>query len=789
MSKQYVNVLTNKTYQQVLSYLKTCEYVSFDLETDSATEKRARVIGVGVTGHVNQGFYVAFWKWDAASQALVRLVSAEDEEKFIWAMSEILIKKKLIMHNGVYDITVMEDYYGVNLLPALYADTILMKHTLDEEGPFGLKEVAVNLQEQLGIPEEEVANQEQIELKESITKAGGKATKTQMDIYKADVEIIGKYCCADVDLTLRLFEYFSKLMEKEGLTDFFYNQEVMPLYKLVTIPMKIQGLKIDLEYFKNLETQINSDIMRLSGEVFDLIREDIQPFIRSYLDDHVKATKTGRFAEELLRYYKIPIPSNKKTGKPTLAKSALQSLAVDYPDNVALTWLLYEPPFEEFEEMQEVEQKDGTKAIMPVKVKRVLEDPNPPTLEDEVVYAVKKAIFVEKNPDKPEVFNLSSNAHLSWLLFEHHGCKAKSHSRETGAAKVDKEALEGFDHLPFVPKLSELKKQEKLLSTYVQPILEKQIDGWLYPSMLQFGTTSGRYSCAGGLNLQTLPRDDKRIKKGFVAPEGYKIVNADFSALEPRIFSWVSGDAGLKAVWLNELDLYSQIAIDVFDLQDVSAKETDKNYLKKVQPDFRQKSKVFTLAVVYGANAWRIAQLMGVPVEDAQQIIDRYLNAYPELQKYMRNQEYEATTKGFVKTKFGRVRHLPKCKELNERFRGLLKSKKLMKEHLGEQLGSEIYYKYRNLLNNSKNFPIQATAAHVCNAAMIKLAKEMKKHNIDGWIALTIHDEITCIVKEDQASIVAEMLKDAMENNEVTRQIDIPIKAEPLIGDNFAEAK
>jgi DNA polymerase-1 len=307
--------------------------------------------------------------------------------------------------------------------------------------------------------------------------------------------------------------------------------------------------------------------------------------------------------------------------------------------------------------------------------------------------------------------------------------------------------------------------------------------------MLQFGTTSGRYSCAGGLNLQTLPRDDKRIKKGFVAPEGYKIVNADFSALEPRIFSWVSGDAGLKAVWLNELDLYSQIAIDVFDLQDVSAKETDKNYLKKVQPDFRQKSKVFTLAVVYGANAWRIAQLMGVPVEDAQQIIDRYLNAYPELQKYMRNQEYEATTKGFVKTKFGRVRHLPKCKELNERFRGLLKSKKLMKEHLGEQLGSEIYYKYRNLLNNSKNFPIQATAAHVCNAAMIKLAKEMKKHNIDGWIALTIHDEITCIVKEDQASIVAEMLKDAMENNEVTRQIDIPIKAEPLIGDNFAEAK
>lgn len=788
MSKQYENVTVSSDYAKVLSYLKTCEYVAFDLETDSANEKKARVIGIGVTGHVNQGFYIAFWKWDTASQSLVRIVSAEDEEKFVWELCELLIKKKLIMHNGVYDITVMEDYYGILLTSALYADTILMKHTVDEERPFGLKDVAVALQSQIGIPPEEVANQEQLELKESIEKAGGKATKTQMDIYKADFEIIGKYCCADVDLTLRLFFYFSKKLKEEGLEDFFYKQEVMPLYKHATIPMKIHGLKIDVDYFKELEKEVNHAIIRLSGEVFDMIREDVKPFVRQHLDDHVKATKTGRFAEELLLYYKIPIPSNKKTGKPTLAKSALQSLAVSYPDHVALNWLLYEPPFEEVEEMQEVEQKDGTKAIMPVKVKRALEDPNPPTLLDEVVYEVKKRIFVEKNPDHPEVFNLSSNAHLSWLLFEHHGCKAKTHSRETGAAKVDKEALEGFD-LPFIPKLAELKKQEKLLSTYVSPILEKQVEGWLYPSMLQFGTTSGRYSCAGGLNLQTLPRDDKRIKKGFVAPEGYKIVNADFSALEPRIFSWVSGDAGLKAVWLNELDLYSQIAIDVFNLEGVSARESDKNYLKKVQPDFRQKSKVFTLAVPYGANAWRIAQLMGIPVEDAQQIINRYLDAYPELKEFMANQEETAKQTGIVPTKFGRVRHMPQCKELWNRYRGLLKNKKLMQEHLGSIPGSEIYYEFRTLLNNSKNFPIQATAAHVCNAALIKLAKSFKQKNIDGWICLQVHDEISCIVKEDQAELAAGLLKDAMENNVITAQIDIPIKAEPLIADNLAEAK
>jgi len=418
-------------------------------------------------------------------------------------------------------------------------------------------------------------------------------------------------------------------------------------------------------------------------------------------------------------------------------------------------------------------------------------------LPDDVIYAVKKELYVERYPAYPRVFNLSSTHHLSWLLFDVYGQKATKHSKKTGQPTVDKDALDQFD-LPFIPLLAKLKKEEKLLSTYIGPILEKQHNGWLYPSMQQFGTTSGRYSCGGGLNFQTLPRDDKRVKKGFIAPPGYKVVAADFSSLEPRIFSWVSDDPGLKAVYWDNLDLYSQIAIDVFGLEGVSAHEEDDNFLKKVQPSMRQLSKVFTLAVPYGAGAGRIANILNKDYNEADNIIKAYLNAYPGLKTYMTTQEKNAFKTGMVYTRFGRIRHLPHAKELYDKYGQCLFNKKrltvaLMKEGFDHEEAkdesNELFYKFRNYLNNAKNFPIQSTAAHVTNAALIYLAELLEDNNIDGWICLQVHDEIILLVKEEQAEFAGELVKEAMENNWVAQEIDIPMIAVPEIGNNFAEAK
>ncbi len=787
------------------------QIVAFDIETNSVVEKTARVIGVGVSYEIGTGIYIPFAEYDPKTGKLIDLMPRDFEQSFVEALCEILMKKYLIMHNGVFDIAVMYHSYGINLTDALWADTLLMKHTVSEERPFGLKELANLYKEHIGFTEEEAANQEQMDLKDSVVKNGGRWVKDEKEIFKGDLDLIGKYCCADCDLTLKIYNYLSDILKDENLEDFYYNQEVMPLYKKATIQMKIGGVFVDVEYFNKLEKELEDDILKLSDEIFKMIEDDARPLVEKILDEKVKETRTGKFAEGALRYYEIPIPTNKRTGKPTLAKSALQSLQTTYPDSPALEWLLSSP---EQEASSFIPRKD--------------------------LFNIKKQIFVAAHPELPYVFNLSSNDHLSKLLFDHYGETPKSYSRKTGKPQVNKNSLESWDHLPFISKLLRLKKNQKLLSTYIKPILNNNVNGWIYPPMKQFGTTAGRYSCgsdrestdtvAKEVNLQTLPRferpkrctndecesknakiynsslayitidcpdcghkevtmDHAMIKRGFIAPPGYKIVNADFSSLEPRIFSWVSGDYELKRVWLEGLDLYSKIAIDVFQLDGVSANEKDPNYLKKVKPDERQKSKVFTLAVPYGANAWRIAEIAKVEVEEAQEWISRYLESYPDLQNYMRDRENEAMYRGYVQTKFGRIRHLDQARELFQRYGKILFSKKKMVAKYGEEFGGKTYYEFRNLLNNAKNFPIQSTAAHVCNAALIELSEKMDENQIDGWIALQVHDEITCIVREEQAELVAELLKESMEDNFITREIDIPITAEPLIARNLADAK
>ena len=751
--KEYHVALNSKTLEQTLRYIQKNEYVAFDIETDSEEESRAQVIGIGISCQPMEGVYIPLAKWNKKKEQLERLHSAEFELDFIKRLTDLLLTKKLIMQNGVYDIVVMWYYYNILLTPALYCDTILLKHTIDEECPFSLKKLARLYASYIGYESEEEADLEQQELRESVKANGGRWTKNHKDMYKADLEVISKYGAADADITIRLFDYLEGKLYDEGLDNFFYNEEVMPLYKKCTIPMKMRGLYVDVPYFEKLRDETEANIEHLTTEIFKKIGSDITPLVREIVDKYIKTTRSGRFACAVFEYYGIEPPINPKTGMISFSKPLLAKYQTEIGENKAFDFVIH--------------KKD---------------------LPDHVEFEIKKKLYIENNPSKPYIFNLNSNKHLGWLLFKHYKCEPISRTRETNAPQITKTTLPHYSEIPFVEDLLALKKEEKQLSTYIKPILEKNIDGWIYPSLFQFGTTSGRYSCGGGLNLQTLPRDDVRIKKGFIAPSGYKIVSADFASLEPRCFSWVSTEPKLKALWEKALDLYSDVAINVFELEGVSSDPKAENYLKKVNKGKRQESKIFCLATVYGISAWKLANDMGLSVEEAQDVIDKYLDEYPYLRDYMQNQEFLAKQFGYVETKFGRRRHLEDVQRLYRKYGELLSTKWLMKNRYGEN-GVTLYYKYKTLLNNAKNFPIQATAAHVTNHAMIKMADLLKEHNIDGWIALQVHDEIVCIVKEDAAEKASDLLRDAMENNYITNQIDIPMVAEPEIGNNLAEVK
>lgn len=371
--------------------------------------------------------------------------------------------------------------------------------------------------------------------------------------------------------------------------------------------------------------------------------------------------------------------------------------------------------------------------------------------------------------ENPFVFNIASNDQLSWLLFEKMGLRPSKMSK-SGKPSVDKEALEMLENVPFVAQLLEFRKEEKMLNTYIKPLIEKNVEGFIFPSFNQWGTSSGRLSSSNP-NFQNLPSGDLRIKSGIRAMPGYVLIDSDFSALEPRCFAETSGCNKLIEAFKRGEDLYSRIAIDLFDIKGVSAYEKDENFLKKVNPQYRQTMKVVALAVIYGAGAKKLASILKCSEHEAQDIIDKYLCAYPELLDYMNNQEKILLDNYTISSRFGRRIYCPEVE-------------KLKNSH-----DDQDYWKLRKYLNLAKNHPIQALAAHICNYACIDITREFKAQSLDARIIMQVHDEIVvhCLKKDAKAAM--SIMKKCMEHNIITNQMSVPIIAEPHMAKTLAEAK
>lgn len=414
------------------------------------------------------------------------------------------------------------------------------------------------------------------------------------------------------------------------------------------------------------------------------------------------------------------------------------------------------------------------------------------------------------------IFNLDSKDDLAFLLFDVLNLpvlkETKSGKRATDKATLDKLIEEHGGEDNEILKLIKLRNKElKLLNTYILPILENSINGRIYPQFNQIGTSSGRFTSSEPINFQTLPRDDLRIKKGFVPDEGWTIINADFSSLEPRAFAAVSNEPEIKRVYSEDLDLYSHVHIMVSGDTSVSAKEDAPNFLKNVDKNARQAAKTYTLGFAYQMSEYKYASTMNVSVEEAKDIKDRYFEAFPELKKYQESCNNQIASKFYVTNLMGRKRRaklIPLIKKLYPKVNVRDKNKLIriyeyiIQEPEYQQVADilkskgkpirdarDFAYAVKNEFNNSSNFPIQGLAASIANASCIELYEYLKDRGLKAKFVLQVHDEITLLAPESEAEEVAAALKHYMENNKVAQMIDVPMKADPIIAKNLAESK
>ena len=234
--KSYVTVNNKETLKELLEHIKSSELVAYDTETNSLNPRKGLIIGFSVSGEIGKVYYMPISELRDERLQELSIDGTNADKLAKYAISQLL-KKKLVMHNASFDVRFTKNFYGIDLLPALHADTALLVHTVKEEGafgfgnPFGLKSIAKMVQSEIGVDVESEANEEQLELKASIKANGGAVSKDNFEIYKADMAILAKYAAADTDLTLRVCNHFLKVLKEEGLEKFFFEEEVMPLYK------------------------------------------------------------------------------------------------------------------------------------------------------------------------------------------------------------------------------------------------------------------------------------------------------------------------------------------------------------------------------------------------------------------------------------------------------------------------------------------------------------------------------------------------------------------------------
>lgn len=773
IEKKYYLVDSVETVNLLIEHITSSEVIAYDTETNSLNPRKGAIVGWSVSGDVGIGFYLPTQKWNNDTQELEECtIGGKGAHEISKKLLKLLVGKKLVMHNASFDCRFTKNYYGVDLLSSLWVDTALLVHTVQEEGAgmgvFGLKPLAISIQEHIGLDVEKAANQEQIELKDSIKKNGGSVTKDNFEIFKADMEILGKYAAADTDLTLRICNYFLQKLHEEQLENFFFVEEVMPLYREVTIPMEELGVDLDLPLLNKIKDEITADLEKNKQIVIKSILAI--PEAREWVVDtaltNFPPSNKGNWAQNLIMLHSLPLPRSEKTGKYSLTKKDIEAL------------------------------EDSN-------IKSFLQTGDLSLLDEMEVVKISMSMWKEEN--EGEYLNIQSKKHLGEIAFKYMGIKALTQTKK-GQDQFDMDMLEELSKThAWAENLRIYNKLLKIKSTYIDRFIDGEEDGKYYFYFKQNGTVSGRY----GSDAQQLPKPKEdgedaeiivyytnMVRAFLISGPGRKIIDADYESLEPHCFASVAGDIALQEIFNNGWDFYSTVAIRTEKLNEdknrfpdgVSPDKKAPNYLKNLDAPARNKAKAYSLGIAYGMEAYALAKTLDISQKDAEVLVQGYLDGFPQLKEWRVNSREQVKKHGFIQNKVGRIRHLPKVKRIFEKYGDQVMDWRFRKEletRYGKDPVMQMYRDYRNGLNNCLNYQLQSLAAAVVNRAAIQINRKLKELGVDGRVQAQVHDQLIINVPEDKAKELAPIIQEIMENT--TKLEGVTLKAPPEISVNWRD--
>jgi DNA polymerase-1 len=360
--------------------------------------------------------------------------------------------------------------------------------------------------------------------------------------------------------------------------------------------------------------------------------------------------------------------------------------------------------------------------------------------------------------------------------------KDKTTKRNTQRPSTDEEALlelRKIDKSGFIDRLLKHRELQKLFSTYMIGIRDKlSIRNKIHTSFLLHGTVTGRLSSREP-NLQNIPRSTTTsdIKKMFVCPKGFVLLEVDYSQAELRVVAELAEEETMLNWFREGQNIHTAVAAQLAGWGDRISEV--KAILKNPEhPDNlfwekqKKKAKIVNFGILYGQTAENLAGSMSseterVTSEEAQEFLDKWLDTFPRIRKYMKNTHKFVKEHGYVKSLFGRKRRLP-------------------------GVYSELRGEVNKALRDSVNAPIQGTASDFTLFSSIIIHEERLKGTLPASMrqVYTVHDSLGFYIKPEHIHEAVPKIIEICNNPKTQQYFDfeltkVKMKVSPEVGANW----
>ena len=307
--------------------------------------------------------------------------------------------------------------------------------------------------------------------------------------------------------------------------------------------------------------------------------------------------------------------------------------------------------------------------------------------------------------------------------------------------------------------LLDWRQVSKLRSTYTEA-LQQQINpdtGRVHTSFSMAVASTGRLASTDP-NLQNIPirtAMGRRIRDAFVAEPGNVILSADYNQIELRLMAHIAEVPELRQAYAQGQDIHNLTARQIFGIPADEA----------VDREQRNRAKTINFSIIYGISAYGLAQRLSISRGEAQEFIERYLDRYAGIRRYMAETVAKVREDGFVTTLYGRRIHIAAIRS------------KVQSERQGAE-------------RQAINAPVQGTAADIIKRAMVQMNPALTAAGLTGTrMLLQVHDELVFEVPEAEIAGATATIRTVMEQAAAPALVlSVPLNVEIGTGPNWGAA-